>query len=74
MYDVYFGLSEPPFENNLDQRFFFLSENHKEVLAALLYFVKRRQGLCSCLRGRGNRQDHVDKFLSRQIARFGEDR
>ena len=45
MYNDYFGFSDSPFENNLDQRFLFLSEDHKEVLAALLYFVKERKGL-----------------------------
>ncbi len=44
MYSAYFGFSESPFENNLDQRFFYLSEGHKEVLAALLYFVREGKG------------------------------
>ena len=43
MYNEYFGFSESPFENNLDQRFLFLSEDHKEVLAALLYFIKENK-------------------------------
>jgi type II secretory pathway predicted ATPase ExeA/nucleoid-associated protein YgaU len=43
MYNDYFGFSESPFENNLDQRFLFLSEDHKEVLAALLYFIKENK-------------------------------
>ena len=43
MYNEYFGFSESPFENNLDQRFLFLSEDHREVLAALLYFVKAKK-------------------------------
>jgi general secretion pathway protein A len=45
MYNSYFGFSESPFEINLDQRFLFLCEDHKEVLAALLYFVKEKKGL-----------------------------
>ncbi|MEJ5363467.1 MAG: AAA family ATPase [Desulfosoma sp.] len=44
MYTTYFGFSDPPFENNLDQRFFYLSEGHREVLAALLYFVREGKG------------------------------
>ena len=40
MYKSYFGFSDSPFENNLDQRFLFFSANHKEVTAALLYFIK----------------------------------
>ena len=45
MYNAYFGFSESPFEINLDQRFLFLCEDHTEVLAALLYFVKENKGL-----------------------------
>ena len=44
MYKNYFGFSESPFENNLDQRFLFFSANHKEVSAALLYFIKLKKG------------------------------
>jgi type II secretory pathway predicted ATPase ExeA len=43
MYKQYFGFSDFPFENNLDQRFLFLSEDHQEVLAALLYFIKAKK-------------------------------
>jgi len=45
MYNSYFAFAESPFENNLDQRFFFLCDNHKEVLAALYYFIKEKKGL-----------------------------
>jgi type II secretory pathway predicted ATPase ExeA/LysM repeat protein len=45
MYNSHFGFSESPFEINLDQRFLFLCEDHQEVLAALLYFVKEKKGL-----------------------------
>ena len=44
MYYDYFKFLDP-FEINLDQRFLFLCEDHKEVLAALLYFVKEKEGL-----------------------------
>lgn len=44
MYNSYFGFSESPFENNLDPRFLFLGEDHREVLAALLYFVETKKG------------------------------
>ena len=44
MYKDYFGFSDSPFENNLDQRFLFFSANHKEVSAALLYFIKMKKG------------------------------
>jgi type II secretory pathway predicted ATPase ExeA len=44
MYNSFFNFSVSPFENNLDQRFLFLSEDHKEVLAALLYFIQTKKG------------------------------
>lgn len=44
MYNDYFGLTGSPFENTLDQRFLVLSRSHKEVLAALLYFVGQEKG------------------------------
>ncbi len=44
MYNSYYGFSEAPFENKLDQNFLFLGEDHSEVLAALLYFIKQSKG------------------------------
>jgi type II secretory pathway predicted ATPase ExeA len=44
MYNSYFGFSDSPFENRLDQKFLFLSDDHREVLAALLYFLKEEKG------------------------------
>ncbi len=44
MYNEHYGFSASPFENNLDQRFLYLSEDHREVLAALLYFIKEKKG------------------------------
>ena len=43
-YNSYFGFRESPFENKLDQKFLFLSDDHTEVLAALLYFIKEEIG------------------------------
>jgi type II secretory pathway predicted ATPase ExeA/LysM repeat protein len=44
MYNAYFGFSASPFENTLDQNFFFLSADHSEMLGALLYFVHENKG------------------------------
>ena len=44
MYNSFFGFLESPFENTLDQKFLFLSDDHREVLAALLYFIKEEKG------------------------------
>ncbi len=45
MYNALFGFFEAPFENKLDQRFLFLGRDHREVLAALLYFIQEKKGL-----------------------------
>jgi type II secretory pathway predicted ATPase ExeA len=47
MYNSYFAFSESPFENNLDQRFLFLGQDHQEVLSALLYFIETKKGFAS---------------------------
>jgi len=44
MYNPYFGFSESPFENTLDQRFLFSSKDQREALAALLYFAETKKG------------------------------
>ncbi|MGA2226651.1 MAG: AAA family ATPase [Syntrophobacteraceae bacterium] len=43
MYNPYFHFSCSPFENNLDQKFLYFSEEHDEVIESLLYFVQQRK-------------------------------
>jgi type II secretory pathway predicted ATPase ExeA len=45
MDNSFYNFAVSPFENNLDQRFLFLSDDHQEVLAALLYFTQTSKGL-----------------------------
>jgi len=42
-----FGFAESPFENNLDQRFLYLSDNRREVFESLLYFIKARKAIAT---------------------------
>lgn len=44
MYENFWGLREPPFENVPDPRFLYLSDKHEEALMRLLYAVKGRKG------------------------------
>ncbi len=44
MYKKFFGLAEEPFNLTPDSRFLFLSERHREALAALTYGVSERKG------------------------------
>jgi general secretion pathway protein A len=44
MYNRFYGFKEKPFEITPDPRFLFLSENHKEALAQLMYAVTEKKG------------------------------
>ncbi len=44
MYEDYWKLREKPFQNNLDQRFFFFSPTHSEALMRILYSVNEDRG------------------------------
>ncbi len=44
MYEAYWGLTAAPFQNVPDPNFFFLSAQHREGLARLLYAVKQNKG------------------------------
>jgi general secretion pathway protein A len=44
MYESYFGFREQPFSLTPDPRFLWLSETHREGLAALTYGISRRKG------------------------------
>jgi general secretion pathway protein A len=44
MYEKFFGLKEPPFNLTPDSRFLFLSHQHREAMAALLYGIRERKG------------------------------
>jgi len=44
MYESFFGLREPAFSLTPDPRFLWMSETHREGLAALVYGITRRKG------------------------------
>ncbi|WP_341502580.1 AAA family ATPase [Gallaecimonas sp. GXIMD4217] len=44
MYNNYFGLSEPPFSIAPDPRYLYLSQQHREALAHLLYGIQNNSG------------------------------
>jgi type II secretory pathway predicted ATPase ExeA len=50
MYEAYWRLSEPPFDNAPNPKFFYLSPEHEEALVRLLYAVRHRKG-CAMLTG-----------------------
>lgn len=50
MYESYWGLTEPPFDNSPNPKFFYLSPEHEEALVRLVYTVRHRKG-CGMLTG-----------------------
>jgi general secretion pathway protein A len=50
MYKAFYGLEEPPFHLTPDPRFLFLSQRHREAIAALMYGINERKGFI-CLTG-----------------------
>lgn len=52
MYESYWGLSEPPFSNRLDERRFVETPVHEEALARLDYLIEQRHR-CGVLSGPG---------------------
>jgi type II secretory pathway predicted ATPase ExeA len=50
MYEAHWRLSEPPFDNSPNPKFFYLSPEHEEALLRLVYAVRHRKG-CAMLTG-----------------------
>jgi general secretion pathway protein A len=50
MYEAYWQLSEPPFDNSPNPKFFYLSPEHEEALVRMVYTVRHRKG-CGMLTG-----------------------
>ena len=50
MYEAYWGLAEPPFDNSPNPKFFYLSPEHEEALVRMVYTVRHRKG-CGMLTG-----------------------
>ena len=50
MYEAYWGLTEAPFDNSPNPKFFYLSPEHEEALTRLVYVAKHRKG-CGMLTG-----------------------
>src|SRR5688572_17969750 len=50
MYETYWNLAEPPFDNSPNPKFFYLSPEHEEALLRLVYAVRHRKG-CALLSG-----------------------
>ncbi len=67
MYLKMFGLNEKPFHITPNPRFIFLSKNHKEAFAHLLYGVRQRVGFLSLIGEVGTGKTTVLRTLLHQL-------
>jgi len=68
VYEQYWGLKAPPFQNVPDPNFFFLSARHREGLARLLYAVKHNKGAALLVGDVGCGKTTLSRALILQLA------
>lgn len=68
MYEEYWGLTAPPFQNVPDPSFFFLSARHREGLARLLYAVKHNKGAALLVGDVGCGKTTLSRLLILQLS------
>ena len=52
-YEQHFGLSEQPFSNAADSRFFYESSQHQEAMIRIIHAVETMKGLAVVIGGPG---------------------
>jgi general secretion pathway protein A len=70
MYEEHFGLKEPPFSIAPDPRYLYLSEQHREALAHLVYGIKSDGGFVLLTGEVGTGKTTVCRCLLEQIPEF----
>jgi general secretion pathway protein A len=68
LYEEYWGLTTAPFQNVPDPNFFFLSAQHREALARLLYTVKHNKGAALVVGDVGCGKTTLSRALILQLA------
>lgn len=68
MYEEYWGLTTAPFQNVPDPNFFFLSAQHREALARLLYTVRHNKGAALLIGDVGCGKTTLSRALILQLA------
>jgi len=75
MYEAYWRLTEAPFDNTPNPRFFYHSHEHEEGLARMLYVIRQRKaaGMLSGVYGCGKTliANSIKKELEKDIYRIG---
>ncbi|MFH1630143.1 MAG: AAA family ATPase, partial [Pseudomonadota bacterium] len=67
MYTKYYGLTRKPFENTPDPNFLYLSREHREVLASLVYGVNSAKGLILAMGDVGTGKTTLINALQKQL-------
>lgn len=68
VYEQYWGLKAPPFQNVPDPIFFFLSARHREGLARLLYAIRHNKGAALLVGDVGCGKTTLSRALILQLA------
>lgn len=67
MYKEFFGLNEPPFSLTPDPRFLYMSQKHREALAALVYGVRERKGFIALTGDIGSGKTTLGRAFLREL-------
>jgi general secretion pathway protein A len=70
MYTKFYGFKEKPFEVTPDPRFLYLTQNHKEALAHLIYGINGRRGLTVVTGDAGTGKTTLIHTLMRLLSRM----
>jgi general secretion pathway protein A len=68
MYEDFYGLAEEPFALNPDPRFFFSTQNHRDVLNLMVYGIAERRGFILLTGERGTGKTALIQHLLQTIA------
>jgi len=69
MYQKFYGLTREPFHITPDPKFLFLSESHKQALAAIIYGIEREKVLLRSRGCRGRKTTVVRAFLEKSAGK-----
>ncbi|TRZ48128.1 MAG: DUF2075 domain-containing protein [Dehalococcoidia bacterium] len=68
MYEEYWKLTEKPFENTPDPKFFYSSSNHEEALMRLYYVIKERKGAGLLTGEYGSGKTMLTRLIVRELS------
>src|SRR5579872_7121145 len=71
MYESHWSLTEKPFENDLNVRFFYESKNHKEAFVRILYATEQAKPLAIVMGDVGSGKTFVCRAAARELEKRG---